>query len=541
MAFDRRLDLIDHELDDACQPVVIVNRLRRSRPPPTREPQENLKTTGTSTGNSGQPATVEDAPPEEELERLTIGAVTPPQHTACLSPSITEAESTANTSDMSLSFSSDSYESSAYTESYVDKKKNEILDRVILSVVLWLKSKFRQAYQGSCQFGQPVDAENNCTSSATQQPNPDVENSASGKKRKLINLIGDSPDRAGDDDGSRKESGKGGSKSSKGKSPEVQRFACPYFKYHPTKYKDWRNCPGPGWTDIHRVKEHLYRRHRQPKHRCGRCWEPFEDEQSYLHHSRSAEPCALRPMEPAEGFDARQESRLKSRKKIYPEATEYQKWRRIFNILFPHVLEQDIPSPFYEYDQAGDLSDSHACIKQCENYVLREVPSRLRMALEPQLNMGLTIVEESMRRTASECVRNLLRDVFHEFRELQRRESPQDTTTATGSATSAVAMAEEVITAEARSLDISSPDQPMDEEMILSQSFDAFNNDFDFSFDIFDMPTMQGPLAFAPQQHSSSASSRDMDELKFSDSGYASNGSKSGGRAMTERKSMDSL
>jgi hypothetical protein len=31
-------------------------------------------------------------------------------------------------------------------------------------------------------------------------------------------------------------------------------YACPYFKYNPHKYKSWRNCPGPGWPDVHRVK-----------------------------------------------------------------------------------------------------------------------------------------------------------------------------------------------------------------------------------------------------------------------------------------------
>jgi hypothetical protein len=32
------------------------------------------------------------------------------------------------------------------------------------------------------------------------------------------------------------------------------RFACPYYKHNPFKYKDERTCSGPGWQNIHRVK-----------------------------------------------------------------------------------------------------------------------------------------------------------------------------------------------------------------------------------------------------------------------------------------------
>jgi hypothetical protein len=35
---------------------------------------------------------------------------------------------------------------------------------------------------------------------------------------------------------------------------DKRRFACPYFKHDPQKYKYFRSCPGPGWDRIHRVK-----------------------------------------------------------------------------------------------------------------------------------------------------------------------------------------------------------------------------------------------------------------------------------------------
>jgi hypothetical protein len=33
-----------------------------------------------------------------------------------------------------------------------------------------------------------------------------------------------------------------------------QKFACPFYKRFPEKYKNFRSCPGPGWDEIHRVK-----------------------------------------------------------------------------------------------------------------------------------------------------------------------------------------------------------------------------------------------------------------------------------------------
>ena len=60
------------------------------------------------------------------------------------------------------------------------------------------------------------------------------------------------------------------------------------------------------------------------------------------------EPCSLREMEPVEGFDADQKTRLQSRKRAKGNAeavSEIDKWRDVYRILFPHVESDDIPSP----------------------------------------------------------------------------------------------------------------------------------------------------------------------------------------------------
>lgn len=34
----------------------------------------------------------------------------------------------------------------------------------------------------------------------------------------------------------------------------LPRFACPFYKYDPGRFKNHRTCCGPGWTQVHRVK-----------------------------------------------------------------------------------------------------------------------------------------------------------------------------------------------------------------------------------------------------------------------------------------------
>ncbi len=35
---------------------------------------------------------------------------------------------------------------------------------------------------------------------------------------------------------------------------EARRFACPFARHDPGRYKNVKTCCGPGWADVHRVK-----------------------------------------------------------------------------------------------------------------------------------------------------------------------------------------------------------------------------------------------------------------------------------------------
>ena len=73
------------------------------------------------------------------------------------------------------------------------------------------------------------------------------QSSFGGKKRQLDNDGGG----VGEEEDSDEE--EHGGKSRKKSKPEL-RFACPYFKHDPKKYRNERTCCGPGFENYHRVK-----------------------------------------------------------------------------------------------------------------------------------------------------------------------------------------------------------------------------------------------------------------------------------------------
>jgi hypothetical protein len=124
------------------------------------------------------------------------------------------------------------------------------------------------------------------------------------------------------------------------------KFACPFFKRDKSKHLRWRSCAGPGWATVHRVKEHVYRRHHQPIF-CPRCYAVFDDEEGSNEHMRMNPPCETveNPAEQiVEGFNKDQEKKLRSRKRNAAQS-ERDRWIEMYKILFPDDEESSIPEP----------------------------------------------------------------------------------------------------------------------------------------------------------------------------------------------------
>jgi hypothetical protein len=119
------------------------------------------------------------------------------------------------------------------------------------------------------------------------------------------------------------------------------RFACPFYKHDPTRYRNRRTCPGPGWPTVHRMKEHLYRSHAQPIF-CNRCYLMFDSDNELSSHQR-ADPCPVSEPQPVDGI--RRETLKSLKKRSLAGRLEEDKWRDTYQLLFPDVSPADIPSP----------------------------------------------------------------------------------------------------------------------------------------------------------------------------------------------------
>ncbi|GKU04515.1 hypothetical protein FLAG1_06064 [Fusarium langsethiae] len=130
------------------------------------------------------------------------------------------------------------------------------------------------------------------------------------------------------------------------------KFACPFFKHSPNKFIGERSCCGPGWINVQRVKEHIFRRHRAPEFQCARCLTEFEHHSQLDDHRRSTVACEVRdkPSAPLH-VDEGTMQLLKQRKKSSSPLTEKDKWDTVYKIIFPN--DTQIPSPYYELEEKG--------------------------------------------------------------------------------------------------------------------------------------------------------------------------------------------
>ncbi|KAN0104089.1 hypothetical protein V8E51_009834 [Hyaloscypha variabilis] len=119
-------------------------------------------------------------------------------------------------------------------------------------------------------------------------------------------------------------------------------FACPFRKHNPRKYciRNWARCALTAQSTVARVKGHLYKYHLV--HQCQRCKDVFVSEEELDIHIEAEEGCNSKTTEPVEGITLKMKEKLRSRKKAYPGQTEAERWKEIYQILFPG---EAVPDP----------------------------------------------------------------------------------------------------------------------------------------------------------------------------------------------------
>ncbi|KAJ0155665.1 Uncharacterized protein HZ326_2069 [Fusarium oxysporum f. sp. albedinis] len=210
-------------------------------------------------------------------------------------------------------------------------------------------------------------------SSASQSQNSTSSSSSVAQKKQGTSRPRHLPKRkrANDDDD---EGNEEGSKSQRidGDS-EIRMFACPYFKRNPRKYGQpkWKSCAHPGYRDIHRVKEHMYRRHSLPEYQCRRCRVDLKTSdalEAHLQQLRACTPC----IGAQDGLSQDQVKRMRSKKGTGKNKDEVERWSDVYAIAFPH--DQDTPSPYlYDTDQDKNLREFNIC-HEYSRFLMRQLP-----------------------------------------------------------------------------------------------------------------------------------------------------------------------
>ncbi|KAK0737269.1 hypothetical protein B0T21DRAFT_383278 [Apiosordaria backusii] len=182
-----------------------------------------------------------------------------------------------------------------------------------------------------------------------------------------------------------------------------RRFACPFFKHNAAKYKLVKTCCGPGWRDVHRVKEHLYRRH-SAKNSCARCFEQFDDEAALKAHQRSEEPCKLQKNNIHEFISEEKEKLLHLRAKA--GSSEEDKWLEMYRIIFPN---EKVPSPYYDGADGADVQNDNGTSsrdwEEFKKFAKQEVPKLVKPLLQQYIDQYFQDFDEKMAQKSIEITK----------------------------------------------------------------------------------------------------------------------------------------
>ncbi|KAK5652662.1 hypothetical protein OQA88_10256 [Cercophora sp. LCS_1] len=333
-----------------------------------------------------------------------------------------EPSPVSETETVSSHTASDYSASSEEDEELLDTvdQKRALLERLMRFFFLIISApRSPGVYARNC--GAHVEAQGNSSGTgsghtAQQGQGPSATSSSSGRpsnKRKI-----DGADDCEDADDGRDSKRRQPSASDKPAELPPQRLACPFFKNNQSRYRKWRSCPGPGWATVHRIKEHVYRKHALPI-RCPRCGHVFETERRKDDHISQEERCVqVEDQARPEGIDADKEKLLRSRKGKNKEASEVDKWNEMYMILFPEADSTSLPSPYYEYSPTegntpGSPEDEFV---RYEQFLRRELPGRVRQELETRIDERLNPIEEGLRDELVEIVRDMQLQLFELYK-----------------------------------------------------------------------------------------------------------------------------
>lgn len=264
------------------------------------------------------------------------------------------------------------------------------------------------------------DSPNNRPGSDDPQPNQSADQNSCRDKRKIGDRKSFPPEDSDRDEPNKRP--KPNSRKSDQENGSGRRFACPYYKRSPDRHSANTSCVHPGFSSVYRLKEHLYRKHALPIE-CPRCCQSFGSEEDCREHLRTSQACEMRFKVQRDGFNKDQETKLRSKKRSRIPLTEEEKWKAVWQILFPNETEDDIPSPYCGSSSPITLNspDSRE-LAHFEHFSRRELPKLVRRSLEIAVaeDVQLRMLEDRLKNQLVDIIRNCQTQVFNLYQESRR-------------------------------------------------------------------------------------------------------------------------
>ncbi|KAL2074662.1 hypothetical protein VTL71DRAFT_8441 [Oculimacula yallundae] len=153
-------------------------------------------------------------------------------------------------------------------------------------------------------------------------------------KRGLENDENGDEDR--EDDNEKKRPRKYSAEASRGEKDNPLRHLCPFRVHDHALFKPRTGTDicGGSWPDIAKLKEHLYRRH-YVELQCQRCKVKFTSRSELCQHVESDAACKPLSRQAKHGFTSDIKLVLLSKKRTFPNQEEKDKWKEIYELLFP--------------------------------------------------------------------------------------------------------------------------------------------------------------------------------------------------------------
>jgi hypothetical protein len=294
------------------------------------------------------------------------------------------------------------------------KARGKVIDDMIDRVM----DQFWQFYDQEWDFPaeeDPEDADAPTGNEKSTEVTSQSSSTSQSKRRQLKRSRGD-----GNDDAPADEDNNGLSRlpdDVDGGSSQNTKFACPFRKHDPYTYSvhTHKICALSPWPSISRLKEHLYRVHKQPIH-CKRCWMVFKTPRELDDHMmvQAAEICEIVKGQIPDGITGEQELHLRSRKKKTRDQTDEDRWRDIYKLLFP---TDQVPSPYFTpVDDQGSLSPDSRDLLEYESFLRREMPRLVRSTLEQEANSQIQPIEQALIESLPQIIQECQESAFRAYR-----------------------------------------------------------------------------------------------------------------------------